>query len=670
MKQGTLEKIQNLAVSLQLVTVEDMRKHSLPQLVTMIANKLNELMNEVHRFETDVIEMVETQNENIQYLLGEGLHLEVATVFEGWMEDGTFDTLINQSALKKVNDRIDETNAQLSTILQNKSTRLIIQKMINKEPVNIVCYGDSVTFGFIPFDGNKTANPYPESLQRLLRNYYGYNEINVFNEGFSGRQSDELASDEYVDKVIRHNPNLVIVMVGLNDKLGNYGDISDIDFYINNLKILREKLNEYELLFLTPTPNYSGNGASDSQITDAKQKITCDIYRNAMINFCINNKIEFFDLNHVMDNYVKYNVASRVTMQSDMLHYSDEYYIKMAECIYIHKLYPLNTIITNDTKYDCMHGIFKTNRYEYYKEAIMNPYTYNLVINTDNPVTCEFFINEPSKTIYISTLKNISGAAIKVFVDGVEKKEIECIHNGIVEPKLSTFIEDVKIGELAYGYHKIEIIVVEHRGNKLGFVESLTFKDCNNPFVETGVLESKDKSTNTDILTFRKIGCFENMRQTRLYVSSTTRGGLGIGQTYFNGQKIPLLLIHRNGNEIGLWEFECQGHISWYKLNSINIESSHPVASDFKVDIINYEQNVSIYINNELLASISNIERVGDKSIFIANFKVSSGEEFIRTSVTGAKQYSFEVGESVDDGESYYSYETGEYKHFFDGKWI
>lgn len=121
MKQGTLEKIQNLAVSLQLVTVEDMRKHSLPQLVTMIANKLNELMNEVHRFETEVIEMVETQNENIQYLLGEGLHLEVATVFEGWMEDGTFDTLINQSALNQVNDRIDETNAQLSEKLDKNS---------------------------------------------------------------------------------------------------------------------------------------------------------------------------------------------------------------------------------------------------------------------------------------------------------------------------------------------------------------------------------------------------------------------------------------------------------------------------------------------------------------------------------------------------------------------
>lgn len=113
MKQSTIEKLQNLAVSMQLVTVEDMQKHSIPQLVTMIANKMNELIQEVYRFEGDVSDVVKTQNDNIQYLLGEGLHLEVATVFENWMNDGTFDTLLNQSALKKVNDRIDETNAQL-----------------------------------------------------------------------------------------------------------------------------------------------------------------------------------------------------------------------------------------------------------------------------------------------------------------------------------------------------------------------------------------------------------------------------------------------------------------------------------------------------------------------------------------------------------------------------
>ena len=108
------KNIRELAKRMGLITVENMCQYTIAQLVVMVANKVNELVNEVWRFETDVQEILKTQNENIQYLLGEGLHLEVATVFEGWLEDGTFDTLINQTALKKVNDRIDETNAQLS----------------------------------------------------------------------------------------------------------------------------------------------------------------------------------------------------------------------------------------------------------------------------------------------------------------------------------------------------------------------------------------------------------------------------------------------------------------------------------------------------------------------------------------------------------------------------
>ena len=109
------KNIQELAKRMGLVTVEDMCQYTIAQLVVKIANKVNELVNEVWRFETDVQEILKTQNENIQYLLGEGLHLEVENIFDGWVNDGTFDTLINQSALKKVNERIDETNAQLST---------------------------------------------------------------------------------------------------------------------------------------------------------------------------------------------------------------------------------------------------------------------------------------------------------------------------------------------------------------------------------------------------------------------------------------------------------------------------------------------------------------------------------------------------------------------------
>ena len=128
------KNIQELATRMGLVTVENMCHYTIPQLVYMVANKVNELIGEVDRFESDVFEVVKTQNENIQYLLGEGLHSEVATIFENWMEDGTFNTLINQTAFKKVNERLDITNAQLSDIEDNKMDKggEIVVSQINK----------------------------------------------------------------------------------------------------------------------------------------------------------------------------------------------------------------------------------------------------------------------------------------------------------------------------------------------------------------------------------------------------------------------------------------------------------------------------------------------------------------------------------------------------------
>ena len=110
------KNIRELAKRMGLITVEDMCQYTIAQLVVKVANKVNELVDEVWRFETDVQELLKTQNENIQYLLGEGLHSEVGNIFDEWVNDGTFDTLINQSALKRVNDRIDETNTQLSHV--------------------------------------------------------------------------------------------------------------------------------------------------------------------------------------------------------------------------------------------------------------------------------------------------------------------------------------------------------------------------------------------------------------------------------------------------------------------------------------------------------------------------------------------------------------------------
>lgn len=106
------KNILELARRMNLISIDDMCKYTITQLVVMIANKVNELIDEVGGFESEV-------QHNIQYLLGEGLHQEVVDVFDRWIEDGTIDTLINQSALKKVNDLIKETNEQLNDVVDS-----------------------------------------------------------------------------------------------------------------------------------------------------------------------------------------------------------------------------------------------------------------------------------------------------------------------------------------------------------------------------------------------------------------------------------------------------------------------------------------------------------------------------------------------------------------------
>ena len=83
-----MDKIKRVAQRLGIITVEDMERYTALELIMMIANKINE------------------HSDKIQYLLDEGLLSEVEQIFDEWLQDGTFDKLVNQSALKKVAQNI------------------------------------------------------------------------------------------------------------------------------------------------------------------------------------------------------------------------------------------------------------------------------------------------------------------------------------------------------------------------------------------------------------------------------------------------------------------------------------------------------------------------------------------------------------------------------------
>ena len=298
------KNIRELAKRMGLVTVEDMCQYTIAQLVVKIANKVNELVGEVWRFETDVQEMLKTQNENIQYLLGEGLHLEVATVFEGWMEDGTFDTLINQTALKKVNDRIDETNAHLSYI---ESTNTIITGVI---PLTI-----NPTFDNAPIiqEAINNLNPY----ERLTLPKGEYNCLTTIDmtrlaEGTKIDFQGVLRFTGNINGVILSPFNSEIYFQGIR---GTYGSYKDMPESLNNVGLTiisgnKSNIHIKELYGFKTGCKLIGNGVLDEESKPTyrtKGMIYCDVkidYINAKTGFYVTKEYGYVNENVIYLKWV------------------------------------------------------------------------------------------------------------------------------------------------------------------------------------------------------------------------------------------------------------------------------------------------------------------------------------------------------------------------------
>jgi lysophospholipase L1-like esterase len=91
-----------------------------------------------------------------------------------------------------------------------RTSRLLAE---GKQPVTIVCFGDSIT-GVYYHTGGRRA--WPEMLGLALRRLYPAAQVEVVNAGLSGDTTvGALARMEA--EVLRHQPHLVAVMFGMND---------------------------------------------------------------------------------------------------------------------------------------------------------------------------------------------------------------------------------------------------------------------------------------------------------------------------------------------------------------------------------------------------------------------------------------------------------------------
>ena len=101
-----MQELKDVCTELNLISVYDTNCYSFQELYYKLANKLNELIIEIKRFEGYVDDEVTKQTEILDNLLQSELADQVIMKLNEWLADGTMDTLINYSVFNGFEKRL------------------------------------------------------------------------------------------------------------------------------------------------------------------------------------------------------------------------------------------------------------------------------------------------------------------------------------------------------------------------------------------------------------------------------------------------------------------------------------------------------------------------------------------------------------------------------------
>lgn len=176
----------------------------------------------------------------------------------------------------------------------------------------IVCYGDSITFGYRVGSGRQVEVPYPKALQNILGDNY-----KVINEGHSGWRSTT-ALRNLKCLVLDEKPDIVFLMLGINDALGSeFGRTKKfIEYFKNIQEIYNYCINDnIEIYILIPTPTIW------EQVEEFSRKLKLA---------CTNNNIKFIDIHDWMINFMEENQFKSEDCIPDGVHFADDKYSTIA----------------------------------------------------------------------------------------------------------------------------------------------------------------------------------------------------------------------------------------------------------------------------------------------------------------------------------------------------
>lgn len=195
----------------------------------------------------------------------------------------------------------------------------LVRAMSQGDSVKIMCYGNSITYGFDVDDLGQVARPYPKVLESLLQNHFQNPNIQVINEGHSGWTSDQAMKDG--DFYLRqHQPDLMIMMFGINDVYHGYSP----QYYKQRMLTLVRNTGFMEVspMILTPTPI----------LTHYDEALS--VYLPILKVMAQSLEIGYLDINQAIRERVENRQLDWKKVLPDEVHFGDFYYSWIAEEVF------------------------------------------------------------------------------------------------------------------------------------------------------------------------------------------------------------------------------------------------------------------------------------------------------------------------------------------------
>ncbi len=171
-------------------------------------------------------------------------------------------------------------------------TRSIDLKQMDFFSPRIVCFGDSVTFGW----NVRYEDSYPSQLEKLLTK--DLSKIKVINSGIGGNTI--IDANKRLDKdVASFKPDIVIINFGLNDGMISGStpnvDIKDFEKYYDDL-IKKLKLYDFKIIILGINPVSGLFPEKENESFREKQRTIYEIYNEKILEIAKNNNFEYINL--------------------------------------------------------------------------------------------------------------------------------------------------------------------------------------------------------------------------------------------------------------------------------------------------------------------------------------------------------------------------------------